>query len=335
MTLNARRAAVAAALLVASAALALTHRPAAADTSVQLTLVAYSTPRVAYGDVIKAFQATPAGRNVTFSQSFGASGEQSRAVAAGLPADVVAFSLEPDITKLVTAGLVSADWNSDKYHGMVTDSVVVFVVRKGNPKHVRAWADLIKPGMDVITPNPFTSGGARWNVMAAYGAMLKRGASPNYAIAYLSKLFDHISVQDKSGRESLQTFVAGKGDVMLAYENEAIFAQRNGAGVDYIVPDQTILIENPVAVVIGSQHEQEARAFVDFLHSPQAQAIFAKDGYRPVAHNVPTNVRFPQPRTLFDINYLGGWQTVQTKFFDPQNGEVAQIERALGISGGH
>lgn len=335
MTFNARRVAIAAALVAATAALALTLRPAFADNSVQLNLVAYSTPRQAYADVIKAYQATPAGRNVTFSQSFGASGEQSRAVAAGLPADIVAFSLEPDITKLVTAGLVSPDWNKDKYHGMVTDSVVVFVVRKGNPKHVRAWADLIKPGMDIITPNPFTSGGARWNLMAAYGAMLKRGASPNYAIAYLSKLFDHISVQDKSGRESLQTFTSGKGDVMLAYENEAIFAQRNGSDVDYIVPDQTILIENPVAVVNGSQHAQEARAFVDFLHSPQAQAIFASDGYRPVAHNVPTNVRFPQPHTLFDINYLGGWQTVQTKFFDPQNGEVAQIERALGISGGH
>ena len=335
MTFNARRAVIAAAIVGATAALALAHRPASADNSVQLNLVAYSTPRQAYADVIKAYQSTPAGRNVTFSQSFGASGEQSRAVAAGLPADIVAFSLEPDITKLVTAGLVSPDWNKDKYHGMVTDSVVVFVVRKGNPKHVRAWADLIKPGMDVITPNPFTSGGARWNLMAAYGAMLKRGASPNYAIAYLSKLFDHISVQDKSGRESLQTFTSGKGDVMLAYENEAIFAQRTGSDVDFVVPDQTILIENPVAVVNGSPHAQEARAFVDFLHSPQAQAIFANDGYRPVAHNVPTNVRFPQPRTLFDINYLGGWQIVQTKFFDPQNGEVAQIERALGISGGH
>jgi sulfate transport system substrate-binding protein len=335
MTLFTRRAAVLAALVVASGAIGIASRPASADSSVQLTLVAYSTPREAYADLIKAFQATPAGSNVTFSQSYGASGEQSRAVAAGLPADVVAFSLEPDITKLVSSGLVSADWSKDKYHGMVTDSVVVFVVRKGNPKHVRAWADLIKPGMDVITPNPFTSGGARWNVMAAYGAMLKRGASPNYAIAYLSKLFDHISVQDKSGRESLQTFLSGKGDVMLAYENEAILAQRNGADVDYIVPDQTILIENPIAVVSSSPHPQQARSFVDFLHSPQGQAIFAAHGYRPVAHNVPTSVHFPQPHTLFDIGYLGGWQTVQTRFFDPQNGEVAQIERALGISGGH
>ena len=329
------RAAVLAALIIASASLCFTSRPASADDSVQLNFIAYSTPREAYADLIKAFQATPAGSNVTFSQSYGASGEQSRAVAAGLPADVVAFSLEPDITKLVSAGLVSADWNKDKYHGMVTDSVVVFVVRKGNPKHVRAWADLIKPGMDVITPNPFTSGGARWNVMAAYGAMLKRGASPNYAISYLSKLFDHISVQDKSGRESLTTFLSGKGDVMLAYENEAILAQRNGADVDYIVPDQTILIENPIAVVSSSPHQQQARAFVDFLHTPQAQAIFAAHGYRPVARNVPTNVRFPQPHTLFDIGFLGGWESVETRFFDPENGEVAQIERALGIAGGH
>jgi sulfate/thiosulfate-binding protein len=335
MTPFAPRAAVLAALIVASAAVGLTLRPATADNSVQLTLVAYSTPREAYADLIKAFQATAAGSNVTFSQSFGASGEQSRNVAAGMSADVVAFSLEPDITKLVAAGLVSADWNKDKYHGMVTDSVVVFVVRKGNPKRVRAWADLIKPGMEVITPNPFTSGGARWNVMAAYGAMLKRGASPNYAIAYLSKLFDHISVQDKSGRESLTTFLAGKGDVMLAYENEAILARKNGADVDYIVPDQTILIENPIAVVSSSPHQQQARAFVDYLRSPQGQAIFAAHGYRPVARNLPTSAHFPQPHTMFDIGYLGGWQTVQTKFFDPQNGEVAQIERALGVAGGH
>jgi sulfate transport system substrate-binding protein len=339
MIWSARRAAVAAVLVAASATLVLGTGPASADNPVQLTLVAYSTPREAYADVIKAFQSSPAGRNVTFSQSYGASGEQSRAVAAGLPADIVAFSLEPDITKLVSAGLVSAglvsaDWNKDKYHGMVTDSVVVFVVRKGNPKGIRAWPDLIKRGVDVIAPNPFTSGGARWNVMAAYGAMLKRGASPNYAIAYLSKLFDHISVQDKSGRESLQTFLSGKGDVMLAYENEALLAQRNGSDVDFVVPDQTILIENPVAVVSGSSHAQEARAFVDYLHTAQAQAIFAAHGYRPVTRNVPTSMHFAQPRTLFDIGYLGGWPAVQTRFFDPQNGQVTQIERALGLAGG-
>jgi sulfate/thiosulfate-binding protein len=331
----ARRAAIAAALAAVLVTFGSSFRPASADSSVQLTLVAYSTPRDAFDAVIKAFQATPDGRDVTFAQSYGASGEQSRAVAAGLPADVVVFSLEPDMTKLVTAGLVAPEWNKDKYHGMVTDSVVVFVVRKGNPKHIRAWADLVKPGVEVITPNPFTSGGARWNVMAAYGAMLKRGASSNYAIAYLSKLFDHVSVQDKSARESLQTFISGKGDVMLAYESEAILAQRNGSDVDFIVPDQTILIENPAAVVSGSQHPAQAKAFVDFLHTPQAQAIFAAHGYRPVVSNVATQVHFPQPHTLFDISFFGGWQMVQTRFFDPQNGEVAQIERALGIAGGH
>ena len=322
---------------LAAIALVLSAGPtkAIADGSVQLTLVAYSTPREAYQDLIKAFQATPAGRDVTFVQSYGASGEQSRAVAAGLPADVVAFSLEPDISKLVAANLVAPDWNANRTHGMVSDSVVVFVVRKGNPKNIRAWADLIKPGVDVITPNPFTSGGARWNIMAAYGAMLKRGASPNYAISYLSKLFDHISVQDKSGRESLQTFISGKGDAMLAYENEAILAQRNGADVDYVVPDQTILIENPVAVVKTSQHPDQARAFVSFLLSPQAQAIFAAHGYRPVGRSAQASAHFPQPRTLFDIGFLGGWDAVQRRFFDPQNGLVAQIESSLGISGGH
>jgi sulfate transport system substrate-binding protein len=267
-------------LAAAAAAILCGASPALADS--HLTLVAYSTPREAYQAIIGAFQRTPQGLGVTFDQSYGASGDQSRAVEAGLPADVVAFSLEPDITRLVKDGLVSADWADNSHRGIVTDSVVVLVVRVGNPKNIHGWDDLVKPGVEVITPNPFTSGGARWNVMAAYAAQLTIGRSPAQAEQYLSDLFAHVSVQDKSARESMQTFTGGKGDVMLAYENEAIQAKRTGAAIDYIVPDDDLLIENPVATVTGSSSAQAAQAFVDFLFTDRAQVIFGTYGYRPV-----------------------------------------------------
>jgi len=296
----------------------------------KITLVAYSTPKEAYEGVIPAFQKTAAGKGVSFEQSYGASGEQSRAVEAGLPASVVAFSLAPDVDRLVKAGLVSSDWNSDAYHGMVTDSVVVFVVRKGNPKGIHTWDDLVKPDIQVITPNPFTSGGARWNLMAAYGAQLELGKTPDQALAFLGEVLKHTAVQDKSARDALQTFVGGKGDVMLAYENEAITAQQKGEDVDYVVPDQTILIENPVAVT--SDGGESAKAFVDYLRTPPAQKIFGEKGYRPVVKSVLDTFQFPQPSGLFTIDKVGGWDEVMTKFFDRDNGLVARMEQGLGVS---
>ncbi len=302
--------------------------------SVQLSLVAYSTPQEAYGLLIPAFQKTKAGAGVTFQTSFGASGDQSIAVSNGLPADIVAFSLEPDIGRLVAKGLVSANWYKNKYHGFVTDSVVVFAVRKGNPKHIHTWNDLLKPGIEVITPNPFTSGGARWNVMAAYGAQLAQHESTKQAEAYLGRLFSHVSVQDTSARAELQTFVGGKGDVMLAYENEAITAQQKGQSLDYVIPPQTILIENPIAVTKTTTHANEANAFVKFLYTTKGQELFAGKGYRPVVASVAKGYRFKQPKTLFTIRsfHLGGWSKVQNQFFNPTNGIMAQIERAKGIS---
>jgi sulfate transport system substrate-binding protein len=298
----------------------------------KLTLVAYSTPREAYEQLIPAFQKTDAGKGISFSQSYGASGDQSRAVQNGLAADVVGFSLEPDMTKLVDAGLVAKDWNAGEHKGMVTDSVVVFVVRKGNPKNIHTWADLVKPGVEVIEPNPFTSGGAKWNVMAAYGAQIKAGSTPEQATAYLERLFRNVPVQDKSAREALQTFVGGKGDVMLAYENEAITAQQKQQPVDYVVPDDTILIENPIAVVSNSKNPTAAKAFVDFLLSAEAQKIFADKGYRPVNREVAATTGFPKPSGLFTIDDLGGWSQVNKKFFDKENGIVADIERKVGVS---
>ena len=300
----------------------------------KLTLVAYSTPREAYEQLIPAFQKTDAGKGVGFSQSYGASGDQSRAVQNGLAADVVAFSLEPDMTKLVDAGLVAKDWNADEHKGMITNSVVVFITRKGNPKNIRTWDDLIKPGVEVIEPNPFTSGGAKWNVMAAYGAQLQAGKTPEQAEAYLLELFRHVPVQDKSAREALQTFIGGKGDVMLAYENEAINAQQKEQAVDYVVPDNTILIENPIAVAAKSKNATAASAFVDFLRSEPAQKMYAERGYRPVDPAAAAGANFPQPSGLFTIKDMGGWSDVNKKFFDKEAGIVAGIERTVGVSVG-
>src|SRR5215210_355075 len=233
----------------------------------KLTLVAYSTPREAYGKLISGFQATTGGKDTSFEQSYGGSGEQARAVIAGLKADVVAFSLEPDMTSLVRAHLVAPNWNKDAYAGMVSRSVVVFVVRNGNPKKIRTWADLVKPGVDVVTPNVQSSGGAKWNVMAAYGAQRKLGLSHQRAVKYLEKLYDHVVSQDKSAREALQTFLAGRGDVLLSYENEAIFAQKHDQPVDFVMPKSTIQIANPIAVVKTSGNKTTARAFVNFLRT--------------------------------------------------------------------
>jgi sulfate/thiosulfate-binding protein len=300
----------------------------------KLTLAAYSTPKEAYSEIIPAFEKTSAGRGLSFDQSYGASGEQERAVEGGLPADVVALSLEPDVTKLVKAGLVDSNWNKDRYHGFVTDSIVVFVTRKGNPKNIRTWDDLVKPGVDVISPNPFTSGGAKWNISAAYGAQLEQGRSTQQGLEYLSSLFKNVSVLDKSAREALQTFSSGKGDVLIAYENEAITAQQKGEKVDFVRPEQTILIENPAAVVNKTKEPKKAKAFVGFLRTSPAQKVFAKKGYRPVVKSLVDKKKYPDPSGLFDIGKLGGWSKVNDELFDPDKGKVAEIFNKQGKSTG-
>ena len=249
------------AALLVTAVSAAEARPA----SVNLSLVAYSTPAGAFSKIIPAFQATPAGSGVTFKQSYGASGTQAAAVHNGLPADVVNLSLAPDVSVLSQAGLIGTNWNRDKFGGMVTDSIVVFVVRKGNPKNIKTWNDLIKPGIQVINANPFTSGGARWNVMAAWGAQIKQHKTPAQANSYLKALYKNITVQDSSARASMNTFVQGKGDVLLAYENEAIQAQQAGADIQFVRPSATILIENPIAVLKGTQ-QSDAGQGVRRLH---------------------------------------------------------------------
>jgi sulfate/thiosulfate-binding protein len=306
----------------------------ASRTDGKLSLIAYSTPREAYARLIPAFQATPAGNGVSFTQSYAASGDQARAVQAGLKADIVALAIAPDVDVLVKAGLVDQNWNRQSYKGMVHDSVVVFVVRDGNPKKIKTWDDLLKPGIQVITPNPFTSGGARWNVMAAYGAWLKLGKTKVQARANLLKLFQHVAVQDKSARDALNTFISGKGDVLLTYENEAIAAQLAGQKTPYVIPRSTILIENPIAVLKNSDNKATAQAFIRFLKSPAAQQIFADRGFRPVVKSVfaANKKKFPSRPGLFTINQLGlgGWVKVQKEFFDPDKGVLAGIEKKVG-----
>jgi sulfate/thiosulfate-binding protein len=307
---------------------------AAADGSgAKLSLVAYSTPKEAYGELIPAFQKTTAGKGVSFTQSYGASGDQSRAVASGLPADIVALSLAPDVDKLVEPGIVDANWAKElPTDGFVTNSVVVLAVRKGNPKNIKGWEDIVKPGVEVITPNPFTSGGAKWNLMAAYGSQIAQGKSPAEATDFLHKVFANTVVQDKSAREALQTFAGGKGDVLISYENEAITAQKAGIDLDYVIPDQTILIQNPAAVTKDSKDPDKAKAFLDWLVTPEAQKIYASKGYRSVLPDLVDKSTYPTPDTLFKIDEFGGWSKVNDEFFDPEKGSVAAIEKDLGVS---
>ena len=317
--------------------LGLTACGSSSSSSKHLSLVAYSTPQGAFEKLIPAFQASSVGKGVSFSQSYGPSGEQSRAVANGLSADVVNLSLAPDVEKLVKAGLVSPSWNQNATHGFVTNSVAVIIVRKGNPKHITGWSDLIKPGVGVLTPNPFTSGSARWNIMAAYGAQLKEGKTPAAAQAYLKALFHNVVSQDSSARNALQTFLAGRGDALIDYEDEAISDEKKGAAIEYVIPSDTILIQNPIAVV-SKGNTAEAQKFVNYLLSPAGQAIWASKGYRPVIPgivvlNPKTGAsQFPTPPGLFTIESLGGWKAVTKQFFEPETGIVTKIEQSLGVS---
>jgi sulfate transport system substrate-binding protein len=298
-----------------------------------LSLVAYSTPQVVYDEIIPAFEKTPDGAGIGFKTSFGASGDQSRAVEAGQKADVVSFSVEPDMTRLVEAGLVSPDWNKTPTKGLVTTSVVAFIVRPGNPKHIRTWDDLLKPGVKVLTPNPFTSGAAKWNLLAAYGAKSDGGKDPQAGLDYLRELITkHVKVQDKSGREALQDFTSGNGDVLLSYEYEATTAQKKGEKVDYVLPDDTIKIDIDIAKLENAP--PSAQKFLDYVLSKPAQEKFAEWGYRPVNQEVlaANKSKFPDPPGLFTIDDLGGWSKVNDEMFDPEKGSVAKIEEDAGVS---
>jgi sulfate transport system substrate-binding protein len=293
--------------------------------STELSLVAYSTPEVVYDEIIPDFNKTDEGKDVSFKTSYGASGEQSRAVEAGLKADYVSFSTEPDMTRLVDAGLVPDDWKSQSSsNGIITTSLVSFIVRKGNPKGIKSWDDLLKPGVEVITPNPFTSGAAKWNLLGAFA---------HGGIDYVTQLInDHVEVQPKSGRDALTAFTGGQGDVLLSYEYEATTAQKKGEDVDYVVPDDTVKIDIDVATTKDAS--PAATAFLKYALGDEAQQHFADWGYRPVNETVlkANKDKFPDPPTVKTIDDLGGWEKVNTDLFDEENGAIAKIESDAGVS---
>ncbi len=309
--------------------LAFSALPAGAQGG-SVSLVAYSTPKPAYSVLAADFAKTKAGAGVTVTPSFGPSGTQATAVIDGLPSDLVNFSLEPDMAKVAKAGLVASSWDKGPTKGVVTDSIVSFIVRPGNPKHITTWADLVKPGVQVITPNVFSSGSAKWNLMAAYGAETEQGKTPAQAQAYLSKLLHNAVAQPASASAALQTFLAGQGDVLLDYEDDGLYAKSKGEPVDVVTPPQTILIQNPIAVTKTAS--PAAKAFLAYLLSPAGQTVWGQQGYRPVLPAVAAKFHFPKPKTLFTIDQLGGWTAVNTKFFDPQTGIVAKVEQSLGVS---
>jgi sulfate/thiosulfate transport system substrate-binding protein len=330
-----RRSAIALFALAALAAAAVASAAPTRSSDTTLAVAAYSIPTTVFPKLEAAYQATAAGNGVKFSNSFAASEVQSKAVAAGLPADVVNFSIATDMDRLVGAKLVDSSWAGNRYHGIVSRSVVVFVLRNGNPKHIRTWDDLVKPGVDVVFPNPFSSGGARWDVMAAFGAMKREGKTDKQAIAYLQQLFKHNVSQDTSGRNALNTFLSGKGDVLLTYESDAKNAQAQGKPVYYAIPKATLQIETPLAAV-NTGNKAEATKFVNWLYTPAAQTVWAQNGFRPVDLNVfrRFKAQFPPRPQLFTIGYVGGWDKVNARFFDPTKGIVAKIEQSLGVSTG-
>jgi len=299
----------------------------------KLSVVGYSTPESVYQESLEpAFEKTSAGSGVSFSNSFGASGDQSRAVVAGQPASVVHFSQAGDMERLVEEGeLVSKDWEKQPYGGIATDSVVVLVVRKGNPKGIHSFDDLQSKDVGIVTPNPFSSGSARWNIMAVYGTAINEGKSPAQALEAVKTVLEKTEAQPGSGRDALAAFTQGEGDVLLSYENEAIKAEKEGEDVEYVVPSSTLLIETPIAVTENAS-EPAAEEFLKFLWSDEGQEIWAENGYRPVNPKLVDAKQFPTPKELFKISQFGGWGKVNDEFFDDETGSVAKIEGELGVS---
>jgi sulfate/thiosulfate transport system substrate-binding protein len=318
--------ALAAGLVVASTA--------AAGTSI--SLVAYSTPKPVLAKIVSAFQETPAGRDVSFSQSYGASTNQAKAVAAGQPADVLFLSTGDDMNLDVDAGLVDPNWDRQGYAGIAANTVVVFAVRDGNPKHIKGWADLVRPGVQVVTPNPFSSGSAKWNILAAYAAERHLGKTDAQATRYVRQLFSHVVSQDTSGANATNTFLSGKGDALITYESEAINARLQGRSIQYVIPRQTMLIQLPIAVTKSSRSKDVASSFIRYVKSVPSQELFAQYGFRPVnpqvAKEASVKKEFPSRPGIFTVEdrTIGGWRKADSVWFDLKSGRVAKIEAAVG-----
>lgn len=333
------------------------QEPAHAESGdITLILGAYSTPREAYGEIIPLFQKfwlDKTGRKVVFQESYDGSGAQSRAIAGGFEADIAALSLEGDITRLVDAKLITHDWKANDHKGIVSASVVVFAVREGNPKKIADWVDLTQANLEILMPDPATSGGAQWNLLAALGAV-ERGKVTGYdsseegALKFLGDFFKNVSVLDKDARTSILNYEKGVGDVAITYENEIVSGRLAGATYVPVYPTSTILVENPIAVVDAyvDKHgtREAAEGFVNFLWSPEAQAVFARHGYRPPLNRAAPSAataqtptaevsqagQFPAIQDLFTIDYLGGWAKAGPEFFGKDGKATKVIAQVKG-----
>jgi sulfate/thiosulfate transport system substrate-binding protein len=308
----------------------------ARQSGTTVNLVAYSTPKAVMGKLISRFGHQPAGQGVSFTQSYGSSGSQAKAIVAGQPADIAFLSTGLDIDTIADAGLVAKNWTSAPQGGIAADSVVSFVVRPGNPKHIHSWKDLIKPGVQVVTPDPFPSGSAKWNVLAAYGYARKSGLSDKKAVQFVTKLFKNVVSQDSSGSNAAKTFFAGKGDVLITYESEAYAAFAAGQQGKLVVPKPTMLIQLPLVALKSAP--AAAKAFIKYVHAPKQQKILAANGYRPVVRSVLKSPDIASWRKkyntgpTFNINdkLFGGWRKVDRTWFDLNSGRMVSIERAVG-----
>ena len=314
--------------------------PVASDDVINI--VGFAVPEAANMAIAEAWNQTPEGQAVEFESSYGASGDQSRAVVDGLPADYVHFSVTSDVTRLVDAGLVADTWDDGPNQGVVSSSIVVFAVRPDNPLGIDSWDDLVQDGIEIVTPNPASSGAARWNALAAWGQVVASGGTEDDAAAFVTQLFENVVALPNSGRDATQAFLSGTGDVLLAYENEAILAHQNGEEFDYVIPETTILIENPGAVLIDAN--PMAEQWLEFVLSPAGQAEFAKKGFRPLVYegagavdvgevagaNDPADP-FPAVTNLLTVaDDFGSWSDLSTKFFDEESGIITRIILASG-----
>jgi sulfate transport system substrate-binding protein len=310
----------------------------AAAGGTTIRIVAFSTPKPVVEALIAKWTKTPAGSGNSFTESYGSSSSQAKAIIAGQPADIAFLSNALDIDSLAQAGLVTKKWTTKlPQGGMVANSVVTFVVRPGNPKHIHSWADLTRPGVQVVTPDPFPSGGAKWNVLAAYGAQRKMGKTDKQATAYVKNLFKHVVEQDTSASLAMQAFLNGKGDVLLTYESEAYTALAAGKSLQIVIPKQTMLIQLPMVALKTAP--AQATTFIKYCHSYEAQKLFVKAGYRPVVKGLLNNKslrvwkkRFqPGGHLIFRIDdkVFGGWTKANTVWFSP-NGKMIKIEQGVG-----
>lgn len=310
----------------------------AGEVDNEISIVGFAVPEAANKAIAEAWAQTPEGEGVEFKTSYGASGDQSRAVVDGLEADYVHFSVSSDVTRLVDNGLVADTWDDGPNKGVVSSSIVVFAVREGNPKNIQTWDDLIADGVEIVTPNPASSGAARWNALAAWGQVIQAGGTDADAEAYLTKFFENVVALPNSGRDATTAFLSGTGDVLMAYENEAILAHQNGEQFEYIIPETTILIENPGAVLIDAN--PKAQQWLDFVLSADGQKQFALKGFRPIIDGVeygevegandPANPYPPVTNLLTVADNFVSWSDLSKKFFDEENGIVTKIILASG-----